>query len=330
MSMLDDIVTAYGFDKLDALTKYPNILPLHEIKDNHATTVLTEANYQPVPPHPENMEIVMRELIDGEIIRILVLDNDYFVGNRDEIVHARGDRIIVDPRIIPMYRSLMNFFNANMSNNERLMVLYGVVYGGRLKGNERYVVNNGDAKCVLVDGFTMKVQDVVGICRDNNIDVISDWVDTLHQPFWSVKTLSRFCDTCNLEQLPNLLETTLDKIPTNPELIKPWSAAYEKTNLAEKEPEKPKRKPGERDPQADFEPEIDPLPKKSLEDILNEVDDKVNINSIMKDELSEDIDELFNPSPKINDANKFQKSKGVVVRALDRTYIRKIEFDKYL
>lgn len=300
MSMLDEIVTAYNFDKLNALTKYPKILSYFD-----ANNQLSTANYQPIPPHPEKMNITIKELIDGEIIRIIVLDNDYFVGDSNEIIHARGDRIIINPLVVPMYRSLMGFFNANMSNRERLMVLYGVVFGGQVAGNERYVVNNANAKCLLVDGFTMKVQDVVGIIRDNNLDVITDWVNTLHQPFWTTTTLDKFCTTCKLEKLPVLAETTLDKIPTEIEEMKKWAKQYEQSGLFVESDEKK---------------EI------SLEDIINDTE-KRDINSI---KAEEDLDELFNPTTKIEVPSKFKQSKGVVIRSIDRSYIRQINFNNFL
>ena len=316
--MLDEIVTEYGFDKLNALTQYPSILSFHKLNDEgKAINELASADYQPTPPRPEKMNVIIQEIIDGEIIRIIVLDNDYFIGNKNEIIHAKGDRIVLDSMIIPVYKSLSNFFQANLSSNERMMILYGVLYGKGIKGHDRYIQNDDSdeelIKCLLVDGFTIKIQDVIGLFKDNSVSFIENWVNTLHQPFWALSTLNKFCNACNVNQLSNLGEvTTLNKIPQDINEMKQWIKLYKTSSLTLTNTKTDKKNNND---------------KKNLQDILQEIESSpVNINAISK---NDDIDDLFNLTS--NKAlSKFNKSKGVIIRSIDRTYIRKIKFDDYL
>lgn len=291
MSLLDELVTKYNFDKINALTRYPSILDYHQIEDEKATNKLATRDYQPIPPQPEKMPIVIKELVDGDVIRIISIDNDFFIGDNTDMIHARGDRIISNPRIVPMYKALNSFFGANMTNNERLMVLIAVCYGGELSP----IYKSNEIKCVLLEGYTLKLNDVISLCRDNEIEAIQKWVDTLHQPFWSIKTLTRFCTACNLEPLPILKETTLNSIPTEitdmKELINQYkySSLFTETEVKTKENKK-----------------------------LDTKTPTINIDDIEKDD---DIEFLFN--------NKIP-SKGIVIRSLDRTYIRKVNFKHYL
>ena len=295
MSLLDEIVTKYGFDKLNTLTYYPSILDFHNIENNKAIDKLSIANYQPIPPRPDNMKVVIKELINGDIIRIISIDNDFFIGNKTDIIHARGDRIILDAKIVPMYKALSSFFGSNMTNNERLMVLYAVIYNTNLYNGP------DELQCVLIEGFTLKLEDVISLCRDNNIEQIQEWVNTLHQPFWSINTLNKFGNACNIEPLPVLEETTLNTIPTKIEDMKKWLNKYKQSSLK-------------------IEVQHEQIKKPTLDDIIQNTESK-DINNISKED---DIDFLFSKENKI-----FAPSKGIVIRALDRSYIRKININNY-
>ena len=318
MSLLDELVTKYSFDKLNALTQYPSILDYHKIINNRAVDELSTANYQPVPPRPEQMPVVIKELVDGEILRIISIDNDFFIGTANDIVHARGDRIILDPKIVPMYKSLSSFFGSNITNNERLMVLIVVCYGGNLSKkphNEESMINSPSEispiyshneesliHCSLVEGYTMKIQDVISLCRDNEINKIADWVNTLHQPYWSISTLNKFCTACNIEPLPVKAETTLDKIPTSVKDMKMWMNQYRESTLIFNDKIENKK-----------------VKEKKLDNIESSTP-QIDIDAI---EREDDIDFLFKEQKPVHEA------KGIIIRSLDRSYIRKVKFDNY-
>ena len=332
MSLLDEIVTKYGFDKLNTLTYYPSILNYHNIENNKAINKLSVANYQPVPPRPDKMQVVIKELIDGDIIRIIAIDNDFFVGNKTDIIHARGDRIILDNKIVPMYKALSPFFGANMTNNERLMVLYAIVYNENTYMPFKKIkssTTNDNLYCVLVEGFTLKLEDTISLCRDNSIEQIQEWVNTLHQPFWNINTLNKFCQACNIEPLPVIEEMTLNQIPTSPNDIKSWITKYKKSTLtfSKPEPEKPVKK---NEPEPEFTKNAVNT-KRNLDDIIQNTQSK-DINSIGRENINNtgnignDLDFLFSSTNKKND---FIPSKGIIIRALDRTYIRKININNY-
>lgn len=78
----------FDFDKINSATKYPSIPTYHTIEGKGIL------NEETVTFHPAHGEVVLTEKVDGTNARIIVLPSgDWFIGSREDLLTARGDRI---------------------------------------------------------------------------------------------------------------------------------------------------------------------------------------------------------------------------------------------
>ena len=81
--MLKDLITKFGKEKLNTLTKYPSILTLHKLgKKNILLDELTT--------NIEDEEMYATEKIDGTSIRLLFYGNERIVGTRENLFTYDG------------------------------------------------------------------------------------------------------------------------------------------------------------------------------------------------------------------------------------------------
>lgn len=75
------------YARLNSATKYPSIETYHQLDPANGT--LLEA-----PMLFDGDEVVLTEKVNGASARIIVMpDGDFFIGSREELFHARGDRV---------------------------------------------------------------------------------------------------------------------------------------------------------------------------------------------------------------------------------------------
>lgn len=305
LSALDDLINRCTFEKIEALTQYPKILPYHKIQDNLALNQLDELpnNYQPLPTHPEKLDILIQEKIQGVNCRIIIFHTDFFIGT-DEIIYAKGDRISLSPVIAPIINILEQFISMNQGSLERVVVLYGQAFGQGMPHAERYTTSKKRGFRIF-DGFSIPAQDVIALCDHHSVNEINSWVNNLQQSFFSVRTLNRFCETFNIPQVPVLFSGTLDQVPTDKAELLKWMLQFSQSKLA-----------------------LDKKPNNNMP--IQEQPKKVSIDSFFDDANNNGIpkQEIIKPE-KINNI-LYGKSAGIIVRTLNRSYIRSISFDHYL
>ena len=297
-SLLDELVGQFSFEKIDALTKYPNILPLH------INGITTENKNQPLPSHPEKVETIATEYISGSLSRIIILDNDFFIGTNDDIIHAQGDRIVNDNIVPPTYQGLHNFITTYTPSNERLLVLYGIAYGEGFTEQERYTRNNVTGFKVI-DGFTLQTQDIVKLLENMSVEDINNWREEMKQPLWSIRTLKRFCDHFRLQTPSILYEGTLDQIPIyNTNELMNWTKQFNKSTVL-----------------------LDNIEDTTSESVINS---KQNLNDLFDELEALDEKEKSNDEYEINNTTNYGKIKGLILRDKNHTFMRTIIFDSYL
>lgn len=327
--LLENFIRTYDFEKLNTITKYPNILPLHQVNDaGAATNTLSTAEYQPVPIQTNKMEVEVSELIDGELSRIIILGDDFLIGDKKEIVHAKGDRIITNDIVMPTYNGLNNFIREYRPSEERFLILYGIVYGASLNGSNRYT-NIGKSSYALIEGFTAKVADMQTLCTTNSIDELQVWNNTLQAPFWTISTKNKFANAFNLAIAPKLTTLTLDKVPINPNKMLDWLWEFTDSKIVLDTEEEQEQFYSSQDTSKtnNNEPPIDPLPNpKSLKNAKGEDDFLSSLqNNHNKEELPTKAKNKFK-----NRKSNLGKSKGVIIKNNDRSYIRQIRFEDYI
>lgn len=325
MSLLEDFLKKFNFEKLNVLTKYPKILPLHKMDNGIITSTLSTANYQPVPINTSKMEIEISELIEGTISRIIILGTDFVIADDKDIIHARGDRVVTNEVVAPTYQGLMNFMNEYRPSEERFLVLYGIAYGKRLPGNKRYT-NIYKPGYALIDGFTMKVPDMQNLCESKSIEELQEWNKNLQVPYWTITTRNRFAESFGLNTIPRLKTTTLDHVPVDPKKMLDWLWEFTDSKVVlDSDDERDKfisSQTDEASKETDKIPDIDPIPKQ-------ETDNEDEFLAAMKADV-EEIKPTKAHNKFKNHKSKLGKSKGIVIRNNDRTYIRKICFEDYI
>jgi hypothetical protein len=129
--------------RLNSMTKYPSILTYHQIGERGKL----DSNIQ--VPFEDDEDVIITEKVDGANARIIFLPTtprDYFIGSREELLHAKGDRIwvptegIVDTLkehdfVSKVYRIIFSELDLSLTN---IWVVFGEVFGGKTSQHKQY------------------------------------------------------------------------------------------------------------------------------------------------------------------------------------------------
>lgn len=126
--MIKDLISKFGKEKINTLTKYPSILTLHQLGEkgrlkNELTT--------PV----QGEKLYATEKIDGTNARIICFGNEYLVGAREFILHHSHDLYFDNAQgIVDGLKEL----NVKIPQTEKFTVIYGEFYGGKTSANSKW------------------------------------------------------------------------------------------------------------------------------------------------------------------------------------------------
>ncbi len=205
---LVDVLNKHGVAKLNSMTKYPSIQTYHEIDRGYLKENLTDnigfgSN-----------TVYITEKIDGTNGRILVLNGDYIIGSREELLYRKGD-IFGNPSqgIVNIMKSFAEHIASNMPCNNTLYVFYGEVYGSNINGAKQYTKHqNSNVRffdCIDFVTFDEFIE--------KPIDAISSWREHGGQPF--IDTLMLTNRMINLGYKDNIVPSVGrvigSTIPTN-------------------------------------------------------------------------------------------------------------------
>lgn len=125
--MIKQLVAKYGKDKVNTLTKYPSILTLHQLGDRGKLKEELTLNLS-------GEKMYATEKIDGTNIRIIMWEDEYLIGSRDNILHFKGD-LYFDPA----QTIVEGFYRLNIPTTatEKLTVVFGEYYGGKVSSNSK-------------------------------------------------------------------------------------------------------------------------------------------------------------------------------------------------
>lgn len=125
--MIKQLISNFGKDKVNTLTKYPSILTLHQLGDRGKLT--DELTYDLT-----GEVIYASEKIDGTNVRIIMYEDEYLVGSRDNILHFKGD-LYYDPS----QTIVDGFYQLNIPtfHTDKLTVIFGEYFGGKVSSNSK-------------------------------------------------------------------------------------------------------------------------------------------------------------------------------------------------
>ncbi|MFI1312477.1 RNA ligase family protein [Streptomyces albidoflavus] len=184
---------------LNSATKYPPIPTYHEINRG---TLLDHT----VPFHGD---VVLTEKVDGTNVRVVVLPGgDYAIGSREDLLHARGDRIVnpKDPTV-PALRSVADRLTAPDTG---IRAYFFEVFGDKIgKASRQYT----GTRAVGYRLFDVAVLDaaVLELPRP----VISTWRENGGQQFLSEDDLALTAEENGIEVTPRLGRIPAEQLPTD-------------------------------------------------------------------------------------------------------------------
>ncbi|MCL1914410.1 MAG: RNA ligase family protein [Eubacteriaceae bacterium] len=202
--MINSIIDSYGIDKLNTLTKYPSILTYHALGEKGSL----------VEQLSEDKSFVgsglcyITEKIDGTNARVIFGGEDYIIGSREELLYAKGDRII-NPAlgIVGMLKPIAEKLGASALKG--LYVMYGEVYGGNVTAASKQYTNDKT--------FGFRMFDVAYIgdlgILDEPINKISAWRESENGRFYNVDKLMEFAGLHDIATVPYLSDIDGAQLP---------------------------------------------------------------------------------------------------------------------
>lgn len=171
-----------NLETLNSATKYPSIETYHALGERGSLTEQVTRFHG---------EVILSEKVDGANSRIIRLpDGDWFIGSREELLTARGDRVR-NPAlgIVDALRELaagMTGGAPDAGAGGSVMVFYLETYGARIGGQAKQYTGTGRVGFRMFD-LALVPLDVLGWDRAK----IAAWRDGGGQPFAPEPVLQR-------------------------------------------------------------------------------------------------------------------------------------------
>jgi len=202
-------LSSFDLQKLNSMTKYPSILTYHELGNKGMLQEsLTEGD------NFNDKEVIVTEKIDGTNGRIIVYNGDYMIGSREDILYAKGDRVI-NPTL-GIVDTLKPFADklVSMWPTDYLFVVYTEVYGGNVTSASKQYTNNKQWSFRVFDLCRIAlelIESLMNMERNN----IASWRDHGGQFFDNEQNLQDFVNGYNIERVPYLTLMNGSDIPTS-------------------------------------------------------------------------------------------------------------------
>lgn len=193
------------FDRLNTATKYPSIETYHVLGERG---MLTEelGPFKGVGP---DEKVLLTEKVNGTNGRIVLLPGgDYFIGEREGLTYAKGDRIqsgnlSIVPTLQPVAERLVATHTVDC-----IEVLYFEVYGGKIGGQAKQYSRQGNV------GYRLFDHAFIGeAILDWPVTDISTWRKNGGQTWQEVPQLEGFAEEFDLPLVPYLIADTGEDLP---------------------------------------------------------------------------------------------------------------------
>jgi hypothetical protein len=196
--------------RLNSATNYQAIPTYHALGDRGG---LTE---EPVAFHGD---VILTEKIDGTNSRIILTpDGDWFIGSREELLTARGDRVH-NPAlgIVDVLRPVAERLVGDADATDRITVFFLEAYGARIGGAGKQYTGTGATGCRMFDLAFVPLE-----VLDWEREHIAAWRDNYGQPFATESTLQRAAETEGIELTPRLATVPAEELPTSIDAAHGW------------------------------------------------------------------------------------------------------------
>jgi hypothetical protein len=165
-------------------------------------------------------------------MRIVSLNSDYILGQRENFVYAKNDRIKNSDVIDVVQEAADKFVNTN-TDTDFLTVIYGEAYGWRIQdGSKIYCAGNTDKNFRIFDVWQAHVNVIDNYLQNSDMQKIVYDREHNFQSWLTVDEMKIFADTYKLEQVPFWTDFDSNDLPTDAEETKQWIESNFKTSHA--------------------------------------------------------------------------------------------------
>ena len=201
----------FDLQKLNSMTKYPSILTYHELGDKG----MLQESLCENKGFDENEEVYIHEKIDGTNGRIIVYNGDYMIGSREDILYAKGDRIVNSTLgIVDTLRPFTDKLCLDLISEDHMYIIFSEVYGGNVTKASKQYTNSKTWSFRLFDVCVIKPE-VIKKVMNMNRDKIASWRDNGGQLFIPEYDLNNFANMYEVKRVPFLTVVNGIDVPVN-------------------------------------------------------------------------------------------------------------------
>ncbi len=189
--------------KLNSITKYPSIPTYHALDPKNGRLLEERVEF--------SGPVVLTEKVDGTNSRIIVRGDDYIIGSREELLHARGDRI---------FNPSMGIVEAVLDLAGRVAGLFGVflaivyveAYGGNIGAAAKQYTSSKATSARLFDIALFSGDDLSDLLERDPAS-ISSWRESGGQHFEREEALAGWADATGVPLAPRIAEVDGAQLP---------------------------------------------------------------------------------------------------------------------
>lgn len=211
--MFNQWVTADQINNLNSATKYPSILTYHELDPKGNLTDQVQV--------PFTGEVILTEKIDGTNTRVILFpDGDFVIGSKEELLYARGDRILNGT--LGIVENVISVAESLPHSPGHVTVFYLETYGGNINGFKQYTRQRQFSTMVFdVADFSLRL---FGELMEMPRSQVASWRDHGNQPFLPWHMVDSLCVNTETTCVPMLgfMDSMPEGVEETHEFMRNW------------------------------------------------------------------------------------------------------------
>jgi len=165
--------------KLNSITKYPSILTYHASAEKGQLKPLTTDSFE------GETEIIVTEKIDGAGCRIILLQDGFFIGSREELLTHSGELLFNPPQgIVEGLRAAATELHERYApKDDGIKAIFVEFYGGKVTATSKQYTNGDIHKTSwrMFDAFNLS-REIFAKLMASQVEDIASWRDHGGQP----------------------------------------------------------------------------------------------------------------------------------------------------
>lgn len=196
--------------KLNSATKYPSIETYHDL-DPKTGGLLESGN-----PFSGNELVYVTEKVDGVNARIICVDDDWFIGSREDLLTAKDDRVPnVAHGIVEALRDKAEY--GVDEDDDDIRVYYVEIYGLKQMPAWKTYGNGTTAGVRLFDEARISRE-----VLEWDVDRIASWRERGGQLYVPAQLLGLSAGHLNVELVPTIARVGTHQVPAEIEEMEKW------------------------------------------------------------------------------------------------------------